>query len=91
MFVEATAFTFSKTTGCFEWKKRRLLKKHRGSVPLSNVKKARRDLMAGSDGGNIYRIVVETDTVVIPLTRSFGGNEGEMTEVVDRINDFLIG
>ena len=91
---EISEFRFSNTDGLFHWRRRNLLHRESGQVPLSRVVRVRRDALESSNSSGLqytYRLVVILDDdTVIPLSRGFSGMHDRLLDnIVKELRAFL--
>lgn len=87
---ERGVFRFCKDSDRFLWSRQRLGRSASGELPLNSVGRAQYETLHDSgDGGETYRLVIETRTGKVPLTSTYSGNLAPILVTINRINTFL--
>ncbi len=89
LFGQRSIFRFDKEMRLLYWRRLTFLRRNGGTVPFEDIERA---LVRSESLGEVtpnYRVVLETRTGDLPLTRYFGGSWNTNDALAEEINKFL--
>ena len=93
-YLEFVNFEFHRDDGMFRWRRRELLHKSSGQVPLARIIAVRRESLENSGSAGLkysYRLVVELDDgSIIPLSKGYSNvHDKALEQIVEQLRDYL--
>ena len=90
VFYEQSSFTFNRARRQLVWKRQTVFSRAGGSLGFDAIKSIVIQRRSDNDNNTTARVAVVTETDMLPLSRSYIGNNGHIVGIAELLNKWVL-